>query len=157
MIVILVLAVIFLAYQSTVQKMVSKVKRPYTDKPWYGHLKFQATFRRIPENVALSMVRQESGGNEKALGSAGEVGLFQLKKGVAIDYEQSVGIQLDINDVEDNITLGLWYVAHLRDRWKLSLTDALLAYNSGIGNYLDGRIQNKTYASQILERAEAWA
>jgi len=153
----LVVAIAFLTLAKGKQ-VVAKVTsgRPFLTKPWYNHLISRARFHRIPETIALSLVKQESGGNEKAIGSAGEIGLLQLKQAVAIDYIRVNGLAVNIKDVGDNIEAGLWYLSWLRDKWRLSLPDALLAYNSGIGNFQDGDIQNPKYASQIIDRASQW-
>lgn len=133
-----------------------KQTNPYEGKSWYQYLLVRADFYRIPRTVALSQVHQESRGNEKAVGSAGEIGLFQLKPAVAIDYATVNGHTLDIHITNDNIEIGLWYLSWLKGKWGLSISDALTAYNTGIGNFLNGRIQNATYASDIIKRSEGW-
>jgi len=153
---ILGLSLIALAMRQQ-QANAGKSQRPYTGKSWYPHLLLIAQQRSIPATVALSLVRQESNGVEIARGSSGEIGLFQLKKEVALDYARITGNAADISNPNDNIRVGLWYLSWLRDHWKLSLHDALQAYNSGIGNFLNGKIQFPNYASQILDRAEGWS
>lgn len=127
----------------------------FSTRPWIAHLHNESRANRLPVKVALSLVVQESGGDENARGSSGEVGLLQLKNVVLQDYERVTRLDADINKPVDNITVGLWYLGWLRDRFTSgNLHDALLMYNSGIGNFRSGRIQNAKYASQVLNRAE---
>lgn len=131
---------------------------PYLNKPWYPSLVKIAGQNKIPVSIALSQVKQESNGNERALGSAGEVGLLQLKGSVLQDYVRAThDTHRDLYNPVDNLTVGLWYLAWIRDHYQLSIHDSLLAYNSGIGNFQKGRIQNPKYATDIIGRAQTYA
>ena len=131
---------------------------PFLDRGWYPSLVKSAGKYKIPVTVALSQVKQESGGNERALGSAGEIGLLQLKQSVLTDYVRIThDTARNLYSPVDNIEIGLWYLSWLRDHYKITLSEALLAYNSGIGNFLKGHIQNPRYSLDIIERASTYA
>lgn len=81
----------------------------------------------VPENIFLSLVKQESGGNPNAVSSAGAQGLAQLMPATA-EY-----LGVDPTDPVQNLDGGARYLAEQYRRfgdWNL----ALAAYNAGPGN-----------------------
>jgi soluble lytic murein transglycosylase-like protein len=136
----------------------SKNPTPFLDRGWYPALVNAAHKNRVPVSIALSQIKQESGGRETVVGSAGEIGLFQLKGSVLQDYQRlTKDTGRNLYNPVDNIEVGLWYLGFLRDHYNLPISDALLAYNSGIGNFQKGHIQNPRYASDIIGRALTYA
>jgi soluble lytic murein transglycosylase-like protein len=136
----------------------SKNPTPFLDRVWYPGLVNAAHKNRIPVSIALSQIKQESGGRENAIGSAGEIGLLQLKSAVLEDYARITrDLGRNLYNPVDNIEVGLWYLGFLRDHYQIPISDALLAYNSGIGNFQKGHIQNPRYASDIIGRALTYA
>lgn len=83
----------------------------------------------IPEELALAVIMQESGGDPRALSKAGAIGLMQLMPGTAKDYG------VDPNDVAQNLKGGMAHLRMLHDKYGGNWEDALSAYNWGHGNY----------------------
>lgn len=154
--IIIISTVLLLATSKRGDTVVSSVKflGTYSGKHWYQHLVKECIKNDVPINLMESLIYQESKGNEYSIGSSGEIGLFQLKRIVAQEYENITGQRIiDIEDAYNNITIGVWYYASLLRRYRLhNFRDALLAYNSGIGNFRAGKIQDYNYADKILER-----
>jgi soluble lytic murein transglycosylase-like protein len=79
----------------------------------------------VPVSVALALVGQESGFNPRARGSAGEIGLMQLKCSTArgMGYRGSCG---GLYNVSTNLSYGMRYL-------KMALRRGSVAYyNAGI-------------------------
>lgn len=95
----------------------------------------------IPASVLSAVINKESAWNPYALGSAGEIGLGQLKTGTASD--------LGVNpwNPSENIKGTAAYLAQQFSRFG-NWSDALGAYNQGAGNYANDNAKN--YASSIL-------
>lgn len=99
----------------------------------------------VPPSIALAVARQESGYNQGAIGSSGEVGVFQLMPGTASD--------LGVNpyNLGENINGGLAYLSQQYQRFG-SWDMALAAYNAGPGRVASGNVPASTraYVSSIL-------
>ena len=93
----------------------------------------------VPPDLAVAVARQESGLNQSARGSSGEVGVFQLMPGTAAD--------LNVNpyDLSQNVQGGISYLKQMYDRFG-DWTTALAHYNGGN----DPPPQSYTYASKIM-------
>jgi len=98
----------------------------------------------IPVSLILAIIRQESAGNPRAVGSAGEIGLMQVMPTTAfhlrkLGYPCEVYRKEDLFDPKTNIFCGASYLAYLRDRylggeyrpWLMAY-----GYNAGEGNLL---------------------
>ncbi|MBN2741940.1 MAG: lytic transglycosylase domain-containing protein [Rhodobacteraceae bacterium] len=86
--------------------------------------KAAAARHRIPENLFLRLVQQESGWNPRARSHAGAHGLAQLMPATAAK------LGVDPNDPAQNLEGGARYLRMMYDRfgsWRL----ALAAYNAG--------------------------
>lgn len=101
----------------------------------------------VDPSLALAVAQQESGLNQSARGSKGEVGVFQLMPGTAA----SLGV--DPYSLSDNIRGGIMYLKQQLDRFG-NVSDALAAYNAGPGNVAKGVIPGSTvqYVESILNR-----
>lgn len=99
----------------------------------------------IPPSIALAVARQESGYNQGAIGSSGEVGVFQLMP--------STAIELGVNpyNLSENVNGGLAYLSQQYQRFG-SWDMALAAYNAGPGRVASGNVPASTraYVSSIL-------
>ncbi len=99
----------------------------------------------VPPALALAVATKESGLNQAAIGSSGEVGVFQLMPGTAGD--------LGVNpyDLGQNVDGGVRYLSQLYRRFGNWLV-ALEAYNGGQGNVTRGTVSNaaRAYADSIL-------
>lgn len=88
--------------------------------------KRQASAFRIPEELFLALIQQESGWNSNARSHVGAIGLTQLMPGTAKD------LNVNPHDPVQNLRGGAKYLREQFDRfgdWRL----ALAAYNAGPG------------------------
>ena len=101
--------------------------------------------------LELIQRRENSKGDPKARGKAGEIGLFQIMP--------QTGKMYGINDPKllENPVINRWvakrYMADLLSKYKGDLPLALQAYNAGPGNVDKGTVPtaSKSYARKILE------
>jgi soluble lytic murein transglycosylase-like protein len=112
----------------------------------------EANSFNIPESRIKAHIAVESAGNPNAKGSAGEVGLMQLKPGALSDvnkkYLSSAPLTLDdLWQPNYAIAAGTAYLKILYDQLG-DLDDASAAYQGGAGNY--GSPAAQTYLSKIL-------
>ncbi len=117
-------------------------KMPYSEKMhrfWYPlafweDVEKAAKKHDIDPLIALSVIREESRFDPDARSVAGARGLMQLMPHTAYRLDKSVrlGISRDsqINDVRNNISLGVFYLKSLFKEFK-SLPHVLAAYNAG--------------------------
>jgi soluble lytic murein transglycosylase-like protein len=103
----------------------------------------------VPVDLAHAIVRVESNFNSKARGSAGEIGLMQIKPATArmMGY---TGTAKGLYDPETNIKFGMKYLARAHDLGGGTTCGTILKYNAGHGakrmnpvskNYC-GKVQN---------------
>jgi soluble lytic murein transglycosylase-like protein len=99
----------------------------------------------VPPSLALAVAQRESGLNQGAVGTSGELGVFQLMPGTAA--------QLGVNpsDLTQNVDGGVRYLSQMYNQfgdWKT----ALEAYNGGPGNVSRGTVSSaaQSYADAIL-------
>lgn len=102
----------------------------------------------VPPAIAVEVARRESGFDQAARGTSGEVGVMQLMEGTAGE------LGVDRYDLGDNIRGGVEYLRRMFDQfgsWSL----ALAAYNAGPGNVRAGRIPESTqqYVADVLGAA----
>lgn len=99
----------------------------------------------VPSWLALAVAQRESGLNQSARGTSGEIGVFQLMPGTAA--------QLGVNpsDLSQNIDGGVRYLSQMYSQFGDWRT-ALEAYNGGPGNVSRGTISNAAqgYADAIM-------
>ena len=99
----------------------------------------------VPSWLALAVAQRESGFNQGARGTSGEIGVFQLMPGTAV--------QLGVNpsDLSQNIDGGVRYLSQMYSQFGDWRT-ALEAYNGGPGNVQRGTVSTAAqgYADAIL-------
>ena len=107
----------------------------------------EAVAQGVNPAVMLAIANQESGYNQAAVGSSGEVGVFQLMPATAA----SVGVT-DRTNLTQNIQGGVTYFKQLLNQFGGSISQALAAYNAGPGAVRSGNIPASTqsYVSRIL-------
>lgn len=87
-----------------------------------------SVFYNIDPYLVLAVIHQESGGNSKAVSSAGAEGLMQLMPQTAAD----LGVSNAFNP-QQNIKGGIAYLAYLLKLFKGNVAWALAGYNAGPG------------------------
>lgn len=103
----------------------------------------------IPRHVFRSLIRNESRWNPNAVGSAGEVGLTQLKQAAALE----VGVTAaDRSDPNESLRGGAKYLGRLLERCRGNLLCALGSYNQGFEGFRAdyGHLAGRQYAERIL-------
>ena len=93
----------------------------------------------VPPSIALGVAQKESGFNQAAVGSSGEIGVFQLMPATAS------GLGVNPSDLNQNVTGGVSLLASLYQQFG-NWSDALAAYNAGPTHLAAGQ----GYASSIL-------
>jgi hypothetical protein len=84
-----------------------------------------ATSASVPAWLALSIAQRESGFNNNAVGSAGEIGIFQLLPSTAAQ------LGVDPTDPAQNIAGGVAYLAQLLREFGGDSQKAAAAFNCG--------------------------
>jgi soluble lytic murein transglycosylase-like protein len=113
---------------------------------------YKVSFRNnIAPSLILAVIEQESMYKPHAVSNKQCNGLMQLDKRTAKEVAQNSGYgwYADTN-IEDNITIGVRYLAYLHriyKKWSVTLT----VYNIGIGTYSKNKQVNK-YAKKILKK-----
>lgn len=101
------------------------------------------------DSVLNGIMKQESGGNAKAVGKAGEIGLHQIKPDVARQY--GLDPSALFNPVV-NRYVAHRYLTDLLKQFDGDMRKAVEAYNAGPGNVRSGKIPESTtrYADAVL-------
>jgi len=99
----------------------------------------------VPPSLALASATLESGLNQAAVGTSGELGVFQLMPGTA----QQLGV--NPSDLGQNVDGGVRYLSQMYSQFGDWRT-ALEAYNGGPGNVQRGTVSSaaQSYADAIL-------
>lgn len=108
--------------------------------------------RGLPTDLVMRLVRRESQFDPGAVGSAGEIGLTQLKPAVAewVAGKAGMGGVEDLADPRENLLLGMSYLQMLRKRLG-GLGPAVEAYNVGPEAWKAGR-RRPSYVRAVLTR-----
>lgn len=117
---------------------------------------------RVPPEIILGVIKQESGGNHLALGPTSDYGLMQITRPALNDYNRSSETKYSIYDVYHNpwaaITVGAWYLAASRAYMKATdWFDALRGYNAGPTRAQNDQKAGLGYAEPVLHYAKVFA
>lgn len=107
--------------------------------PWGPYIREAAGRYGVPEQWVRAVMRQESGGQEQAVSSAGAMGLMQLMPATYEELRDRYGLGEDPFDPHNNVLAGTAYIRELSDRY--GAPGFLAAYNAGPGRldrYLAG-------------------
>lgn len=102
----------------------------------------------VPVELAHAVVRVESNFNPKARGSAGEIGLMQIKPATARMMGYS-GTKKGLFDPETNIKYGMKYLAAAHELGGGQTCNTILKYNAGHGARKMNPI-SKAYCGKVL-------
>lgn len=87
----------------------------------------------LPRALVFAVIKAESGFDEKAVSSAGAMGLMQIKSGTGRYIAQMAGVsEYDLFDPNINVRFGCCYINYLLGRFG-DVNTALAAYNAGEG------------------------
>ena len=104
----------------------------------------------LEPSLVLAVIMAESSFNENALSRVGAQGLMQLMPATAADIARRMGntafVPDDVWDSETNITMGMFYLNWLLQRYNGDIRIALAAYNAGLGN-VDSWLSNPQFSS----------
>jgi Transglycosylase SLT domain len=106
----------------------------------------------VPASYALAVAKQESGFNQAAVGSSGEIGVFQLMPATA------AGLNVDPTDLSQNVQGGVSLLASLYHRYG-NWVQALEAYNAGPTAVDQGRVPSSSvgYAVNVMASAASYS
>lgn len=107
----------------------------------------------VPVELAHAVVKVESNFNPKARGSAGEVGLMQIKPATArmMGYKGSVKA---LYNPETNIEFGMKYLAAAHELGGGETCDTILKYNAGHGAKRMNPV-SKRYCGKVMALLES--
>lgn len=100
----------------------------------------------VPEELALAVAMQESGGNQASVSHAGAIGVMQLMPGTA------KGLGVNPHDLAQNIEGGVRYIAQMLKEQGGNVQHALLAYNWGNGNVAKWKQTGRGVKGQAMPR-----
>jgi soluble lytic murein transglycosylase len=93
--------------------------------------------RRLPPELVLAVIREESRFDETVMSPAGAWGLMQVMPSTGEWIGGKLGRKdIDVSDLLDpdfNVEAGCWYLRFLLDRADESIVGTLAAYNAGHG------------------------
>lgn len=105
--------------------------------PWGPYIHDASRRFGVPELWIREVMRQESGGDETAVSSAGAMGLMQVMPSTYEMLRQQYGLGDDPFEPHDNVLAGTAYIREMHDRY--GSPGFLAAYNAGpqrVDNYL---------------------
>lgn len=90
----------------------------------------------VDTSLTLALIKAESNFDVMAISHAGAKGLMQLTE-ETFSYcreEMELSADADIFSPEENIRVGVWYLAYLLERYNANERNAVAAYNAGASN-----------------------
>lgn len=104
----------------------------------------------LDKYLVFSMIKVESGFNEKAVSSKGAIGLMQItsKTGEYI-AKLSGARRYDLLDADTNIGFGCYYLSYLLNRFS-DIDTVICAYNAGEGNVSEW-LKNPEYSEDGIK------
>jgi D-alanyl-D-alanine carboxypeptidase len=109
------------------------------EDPWGPYISEASGRYGVPEQWIREVMRQESGGQEQAVSSAGAMGLMQIMPDTFDGLRQRYALGSDAFEPRDNIMAGTAYIREMYDRY--GAPGFLAAYNAGpsrLDSYLAG-------------------
>ncbi|HET6184780.1 MAG TPA: lytic transglycosylase domain-containing protein [Acetobacteraceae bacterium] len=109
--------------------------------PWGPYIREASLRFGVPEEWVRAVMRQESGGRDDAVSSAGAIGLMQVMPDTYAMLRARYGLGDDPYEPHDNIMAGTAYIRELYDQY--GAPGFLAAYNAG-PRRLDAYLANGT-------------
>ena len=127
------------------------------DDPWGPYVREASARFSVPDRWIREVMRQESGGLESAVSSAGAIGLMQVMPDTYDGLRNRYGLGRDPYDPHDNVLAGTAYIKEMYDVY--GAPGFLAAYNAGpnrLDQYLTGGIslpdETVNYVASIAPR-----
>jgi soluble lytic murein transglycosylase len=103
--------------------------------PYAGLIQSWSSQRQLNPLLVTSLMRQESRFEAKIRSSAGAAGLMQVMPATAEWIKGQAGMAgYDLNNPNDNINLGTWYLDYTHNEYENHSLFAVASYNAGPGN-----------------------
>lgn len=106
--------------------------------------------------IIVGVIQQESSGNSRATGKAGEIGLMQIREPALIDFNRGTGFNIrlfDLFQIETNIGVGTWYLSNILAQG-VDMFDALRGYNAGARRAAEDQTISVHYAQSVIRLAD---
>lgn len=121
--------------------------------PFFDSIQAAAVENKLDPILLLSLIKQESSFDAKAVSSVGAQGLTQLMPATALDVSPEV-IRAELLDIGPNVRTGAKYLSRLLTRFKGNIVLALAGYNAGPGA-VDRWVKANSQRKDILEFIES--
>jgi len=102
----------------------------------------------LPEAWIRAVIREESGGDPRAVSTAGAIGLMQVMPETWADLRARYALGADPFDLRDNIMAGTAYLREMYDRF--GAFGFLAAYHAGPGRYADHLSTGRALPSETI-------
>lgn len=128
----LLAVVIYLIFGSVTDNEIVRDRLPDRISKWYNQAKEASKITGVPLKYILGIIAVESNGNPEAIGSAGEIGLMQLKEIAVRDVYENLGVNVENwkTGPYDNILAGSYFLK-LQKKRSGSWDVAIRSYNQG--------------------------
>ncbi|MDA0866832.1 MAG: lytic transglycosylase domain-containing protein, partial [Cyanobacteria bacterium] len=143
-----------LAWRETPEEQA--VYKTLKDHPAYGQTLYPFPYapiiaqwsaqRQLNPLLVMALIRQESRFEPKIRSVVGATGLMQVMPDTADWIQGQTGIAINnLEDPEDNINLGTWYLDYTHREYDNHSLYAVASYNAGPGNVADW-VDRRNYA-----------
>jgi len=122
--------------------------------PYYEYFEKVSKENKMPITLLLSIARQESLFDRKAVSKANAMGMIQLIPSTAVIAAKKAGLPFSskeqLFDVEYNLKIGSTYFLSVYENFDKNLVSALGGYNAGPGNMKNWRNRRNNPADEEL-------
>lgn len=103
--------------------------------PYFNEIKKWSTERKLNPLMVTALMRQESKFERQIKSTVGATGLMQIMPATAKWIAPQINLdKYDLEDPNDNIKMGTWYLDHTHDQYNGNSMLAIASYNAGPGN-----------------------
>ncbi|MDJ0734382.1 MAG: transglycosylase SLT domain-containing protein [Nostocaceae cyanobacterium] len=104
--------------------------------PYLQKIKYWSAERKLNPLLVTALMRQESRFEPKIKSVAGATGLMQVMPSTGKWIAEKINLDKtpDLEDPNDNIMLGTWYLDHTHEQYGNNSLLAIASYNAGPGN-----------------------
>lgn len=144
----IILFVLYTISAKAKNPLIEKIRNNYTEIIRKNSLKFSIPVQRI-----ISIIEVESGGDQYAVGTSGEIGLMQISRDALTDYNKVYKKFFTMDSLkfpENNIEVGTGYLAYLRQQFRGDINLATKAYNEGFTDVSNNNANGTDYLNRIL-------